>query len=99
MLFVTLRGMRKFLFSFWLALALPAAGAEIKIDFGDAATSLMPTNFHAARAGGGRPGEWKIIMDEVPPLLAPLSPQAPGSRAAPWSRKPAPTRQTSGFRC
>jgi len=76
-LFVTLRGMRKFLFSFWLALVLPAAGAEIKIDFGDAATSLMPTNFHAALEGGGRPGEWKIIMDEVPPLLAPLSPQAP----------------------
>jgi len=77
MLFVTLRGMRKFLFNFWLALALPAAGAEIKIDFGDVATGPMPTNFHAALAGGGRPGEWKIIMDEVPPLLAPLSPQAP----------------------
>ena len=76
-LFVTLRGMRKFLFSFWLALALPAAGVEIKIDFGDVATGPMPTNFHAALAGGGRPGEWKIIMDEVPPLLAPLSPQAP----------------------
>jgi hypothetical protein len=77
MLFVTLRGMRKFLFSFWLALALPAVGAEIKIDFGDVATGPMPANFHAALAGGGRPGEWKIIMDEVPPLLAPLSPQAP----------------------
>ena len=69
--------MRKFLFGFWLALALSAAGAEIKIDFGDVATGQMPTNFHAALAGGGRPGEWKIIMDEVPPLLAPLSPQAP----------------------
>jgi Domain of Unknown Function (DUF1080) len=69
--------MRKFLFGFWLALALPAAGAEIKIDFGDVATNQMPTHFHAARAGGGRPGEWKIIMEEVPPLLAPLSPQAP----------------------
>ena len=69
--------MRKFLFSFWLVLALPAAGAEIKIDFGDIATGRMPTNFHAALAGSGRPVEWKIIMDEVPPLLAPLSPQAP----------------------
>ena len=68
--------MRKFLFSFWLAVALPAVGAEIKIDFGDVATGQMPTNFHAALAGGGRPSEWKIIMDEVPPLLAPLSPQA-----------------------
>jgi hypothetical protein len=69
--------MRKFPFLFWLMLVLTAAGAEIKIDFGDAATSRVPTNFHAALAGGGRPGEWKIIMDEMPPLLAPLSPQAP----------------------
>ena len=69
--------MRKLLFSLWLALALPAAGAEIKIDFGDAATNREPANFHTALAGGGRPGEWKIVMDEVPPLLAPLSPQAP----------------------
>jgi hypothetical protein len=69
--------MQKMLFGFWLALALSAAGAEIKIDFGDAAAGRVPANFHAALAGGGRPGEWKIIMDEVPPLLAPLSPRAP----------------------
>ena len=69
--------MRRLLFSFWLALILPAAGAEIKIDFGDVTTGLAPTNFHAALAGGGQPGEWKVVMDEVPPLLAPLSPQAP----------------------
>ena len=77
MLFVTLHGMRNFLFCFWLALALPAAGAEIKIDFGDVATNRIPAGFHAALAGGGRPGEWNIVIDEVPPLLAPLSPQAP----------------------
>jgi hypothetical protein len=69
--------MQKFLFGFWLVLALPAAGAEIKIDFGDVATGQAPTNFHAVLAGGGPPGEWKIVMAEVPPLLAPLSPQAP----------------------
>jgi len=69
--------MRKFLIGFWLALALPVAAAEIKISFDELAAGQMPTNFHAALAGGGRPGEWKIIMDEVPPLLAPLSPQAP----------------------
>ena len=68
--------MQKFLFGFCLALALSAAGAEIKIDFGDLAAGQTPTNFHAALAGGGRPGEWKILMDEAPPLLAPLSPQA-----------------------
>ncbi len=77
MLFVTLRGMRKFLLGIWLALALPVVGAEIKFDFGDTATNGVPPHFHAALAGGGRPGEWKVVMDEVPPLLAPLSPQAP----------------------
>jgi Domain of Unknown Function (DUF1080) len=69
--------MRKFLSGFCLALALSAAGAEIKIDFGGLAAGQTPTNFHAALAGGGRPGAWKIVMDEVPPLLAPLSPHAP----------------------
>ncbi len=69
--------MQKFLLGFWLILALSAAGAEIKIDFGGLAAGQTPTNFHAVRAGGGSPGEWKIFMDEVPPLLAPLSPQAP----------------------
>jgi len=77
MRFVTLRGMRKFLFGFWLALAWSATGAEIKIEFGDLAAGQTPTNFHTALAGGGQPGEWKILMDEAPPLLAPLSPQAP----------------------
>ena len=77
MRFVTLNGMRQFLFGFWLTLALSAAGAEIKIDFSNLAAGRPPTNFSVALAGGGRPGEWKILMDEVPPLLAPLSPQAP----------------------
>ncbi len=69
--------MQKFLFGCWLALAMSAVGAEIKIDFADLAAGQTPTNFHAVLAGDGRPGEWKVLMDEVPPLLAPLSPQAP----------------------
>jgi hypothetical protein len=75
--FVTLRGMRRLLFGCWLVLALPVTGAEIKIDFDAVAANRAPTNFHAALGGSGQPGEWKIIYDEVPPLLAPLSPQAP----------------------
>ena len=77
MFFVTLRGMRKLLFGLWLALALPAAGAEIKINFGGVASNQVPANFHAVLAGGGPPAEWKIVMAEVPPLLAPISPLAP----------------------
>jgi hypothetical protein len=69
--------MRIFLFCFCLALALPASGAEITIDFSDFSVGSTPTNFHSALAGDGRPGEWKIVMDEVPPLLAPLTDKAP----------------------
>ena len=60
-----------------LALAISASGAEIKIDFTDFSTGQTPTNFHGALAGGGRPGEWKITDDAVPPLLAPLTDKAP----------------------
>jgi len=69
--------MRKFIFCFCFAAAVSAFGAEIKIDFSDFSADQTPTNFHSALAGGGAPGEWKIVMDEVPPLLAPLTPQAP----------------------
>jgi hypothetical protein len=68
--------MRK-LFFLWVASILPAAGAEITINFSDFAAGSTPTNFHRALAGSGKPSDWKIVMDEVPPLLAPLSPQAP----------------------
>jgi 3-keto-disaccharide hydrolase len=78
MLFVTLRRMRNFIFCFCLCLvtALSAYGAEIKIDFSDFSAGQTPTNFNNALAGGGRPGDWKIVMDEEPSAFAPLTPQA-----------------------
>ena len=70
--------MRKQFLCFGLALAaLPALGAELKFDFGDSATDKAPPGFRSTLAGTGKPGEWKIIMDEVPPLLAPLTAKAP----------------------
>jgi hypothetical protein len=75
--FATLRGMRNLFFGLCLALAAPAFGAEIKIDFGGFQTGQTPSGFHSALAGGGRPGDWKIVMDEVPSAFTPLTPQAP----------------------
>lgn len=69
--------MRKQFLWLWLALSLPALGAELTFDFGDFATDKAPPGFRTALAGTGKPGEWKIIMDEVPPLLAPLTARAP----------------------
>lgn len=37
----------------------------------------MPAGFRSTVSGDGMPGEWKVILDEVPPLLAPLSDKAP----------------------
>jgi 3-keto-disaccharide hydrolase len=69
--------MQKLFFCFWLAVTFSAAGAEIKINFGDDAVGRTPTNFYSALAGGGRPGDWKIVMDEVPSAFEPLSSNAP----------------------
>jgi hypothetical protein len=67
--------MQKSFFGLWLALAVSASGAEIKINFGDFAAGQSPTNFHNALAGTGQPGDWKIVTDESPSAFAPLMPQ------------------------
>jgi len=69
--------MRRLIFGLCLLLAVSVRGAEIKIDFSGLAAGSTPTNFHAALAGVGQPGTWQIVMDEVPPLLAPLTDRAP----------------------
>ncbi len=69
--------MRHLFLCFCLVLAGSAAGAVIKIDFGDFSPGSTPTNFTSALAGGGRSGDWKIVLDDVPPLLPPLTDQAP----------------------
>jgi len=69
--------MRKEFYCLWLVVSLPALGAELTFDFADFPADKAPPGFRSALAGTGKPGEWKIIMDEVPPLLAPLSTKAP----------------------
>jgi hypothetical protein len=54
-----------------------AAGAERTFDFGDAGEGKVPPGFRSTVTGQGKPGEWKVVMDEVAPLLPPLNPQAP----------------------
>jgi hypothetical protein len=59
------------------ALALPAAAAELKFDFSRFPENQPPPGFRSLVAGEGRPGDWRMVLDEVPPLLAPLSDKAP----------------------
>ncbi len=73
-----LNGMRKLVFCFWLALVLPVAGEEVKFNFGDFVQNQSLTNdFTSALAGGGSPGDWKVVTDEMPSAFTPFSSNAP----------------------
>jgi len=69
--------MRKLCLGLGFALSLPALGAERVFEFGDFPVDRTPSGFRSVVAGEGSAGEWKIIMDEVPPLLVPLTDKAP----------------------
>ena len=58
-------------------LVLPAIAAEHKFDFGAVPTGQAPPGFRSALTGMGKPGDWKILLDDVPPALAPLTTDAP----------------------
>ena len=58
-------------------LAWPIAAAERKFDFNEMALNRPPPGFRSTVCGEGQPGDWKVIQDEVPPLLPPLTPNAP----------------------
>jgi hypothetical protein len=62
-----------------LALAvarLPLAAAERKFEFGLDLEGHTPPGFRSAVSGEGSQGDWRVILDELPPLLEPLTPQA-----------------------
>lgn len=64
---------------YWLLVvaAFTADAAEKVFDFSEMAVDKPPAGFRSVLAGQGAPGEWKILLDEVPPLLAPLTDKAP----------------------
>ena len=59
-------------------LALPVAAAERKFDFGEVREGQTPPGFRSIVAGQGKPGDWRIVMDQVPSLLQPLTAGASG---------------------
>ena len=70
--------MRSYCLCVWLLL-LPvlAAAAERQLSFSELHENQAPSGFRSTVTASGMPGEWKIILDDVPPLLAPLSSKAP----------------------
>ena len=51
--------------------------AERVFDFSNDALDKTPAGFRSTVWGSGKPGDWRVVLDEVPPLLAPLNPGAP----------------------
>ena len=46
------------------------------LDFQHEKINETPRGFRSAVTGEGSPGSWKVILDEVPSLMEPISPQA-----------------------
>lgn len=54
--------------------------AERTLEFSKMKAGELPAGFRGALMGSGRPGDWKIIETEVPPVLGLLSPKAESPR-------------------
>lgn len=66
--------MRRFVSLFCAAfLAFSARAAEKIFAFADYTLDHAPQDFHAVTDGGGKPGEWKVLLDEAVPEIAPTS--------------------------
>ena len=57
-------------------MAFPTLAAELTIDFSKFAVGSTPTGFVSTVTGTGRPGDWKIVEDQVPSAFAPLTTSA-----------------------
>lgn len=74
---VTLARMTRQLLSALLFLScLAAQSAELQIELEKFRVDEPPPGFTSLLNGQGQPGDWKVILDDVPPTLAPLTPQA-----------------------
>jgi hypothetical protein len=59
--------MRKYIvWGLWLALAGLARADERKFDFSKTPTNEPPIGAHSVVAGEGKPGDWRVILDDVP---------------------------------
>lgn len=67
----------------WLLGPLVATGAEKVFDLTKLKPEELPTGFRSALAGTGKPGEWRILLDEVPLTFAPLTAEAAKTRKLP----------------
>ncbi len=58
-------------------MAWTASGAERVFNFGEYAFDQTPSNFVSAVTGTGKPGEWKVMLDQVPSMMPARDSNAP----------------------
>jgi hypothetical protein len=61
--------MRNVIFLAAALLALPVFGTERVLNFGDYPLDATPSNFLSTVGGTGKPGSWKIILDDAPSAM------------------------------
>lgn len=59
-----------------LLCATSALAAQKVFDFSDLKENETPPGFKSIVAGTGRPGDWKILLDDAPTPFEPISPKA-----------------------
>ena len=69
LVFVKLPPMRNVVLAVIALLALPAFGTERGLNFGDYPLDATPSNFVSSVGGTGKPGSWKIILDDAPSAM------------------------------
>src|SRR5260221_13526414 len=75
--------LRPILYPIIVFLAGPLGAAERVFDFNGLKLNETPPGFRSTVSGTGKPGDWKIILDDVPSLLPPISPKAPTASKRP----------------
>lgn len=59
------------------ACAVLLSAAERSFDFSSTKPGTLPDGWKTELAGIGKPGDWRVVEEDLPPILEPLSPQAP----------------------
>jgi hypothetical protein len=57
--------------------ALPAGAGELTFNFSDSPLDQAPPGFQSTVAGHGKPGDWRVLLDDAAPALEPLTTKAP----------------------
>jgi hypothetical protein len=80
--FASLRSMRKCVYLLLTCVGLSLSAAELKINFSDYHEGEAPRGFRNAVTGEGKPGEWKVVLDETASAFQSLTEAKPTARHA-----------------